>query len=110
MKCMIYGQLSQLGEVLADRYQTVISSLCSKLKEKPYLEIHPGVLEDGGDGVGHQSAPTINTRKRTTSSLKTSFSKNVLRFDELDSFGVFEGRIIIETNKSEMSEPVLEIW
>lgn len=68
MECMIYGQLSQLGEILADRYQTVISSLCSKLKEKPYLEIYPGVFQDGGDRVGHQTASTINTRGETTSS------------------------------------------
>lgn len=34
-----------------------------------------------------------------SSSLKTSFSKNVLFFDELDSFGVFEGRVVIETGK-----------
>lgn len=33
MKFEIYGQLFQLGEILADGYQTVISILCLKLKE-----------------------------------------------------------------------------
>lgn len=54
---MIYGQLSQQGEILADRYQTVISILCSKLEEKPYLEVYLGALEDAGDWVEHQGAP-----------------------------------------------------
>lgn len=52
---MIYGQLSQQGEIPADRYQAVISILCSKLEEKPYLEVYPGALEDAGDWVEHQS-------------------------------------------------------
>lgn len=56
---MIYGQLSQQGEIPAERYQTVISILCSKLEEKPYLEVYPGALRMLGTGwrtrVPHQN-------------------------------------------------------